>query len=136
MSGSNAAKVALDLVRETQADHRGRSPRLKWSEEIRQVTDPFLPCLNSNATKWPNSNVPNLFFFAYIQFIRNQFGIKENNFFLAQNANSVSHLIIGKIYLNRVYNKRLHRVWCGTGRRMMSALADARTTLHPGFGAD
>lgn len=31
---------------------------------------------------------------------------------------------------------RLHRVWCGTGRRMMSALADARTTLHPGFGAD
>ncbi|WP_176318044.1 hypothetical protein, partial [Burkholderia vietnamiensis] len=30
---------------------------------------------------------------------------------------------------------RLHRVWCGTGRRMMSALADARTTLHPGFGA-
>lgn len=30
----------------------------------------------------------------------------------------------------------LHRVWCGTGRRMMSALADARTTLHPGFGAD
>jgi long-chain fatty acid transport protein len=30
----------------------------------------------------------------------------------------------------------LHRVWCGTGRRMMSALPDARTTLHPGFGAD
>ncbi|MBW5288239.1 hypothetical protein, partial [Burkholderia gladioli] len=48
----NAGKLALGLVRKTQADQCGRSPRLKWPEEIRQVTT-----FNYSSYKLPNGTI-------------------------------------------------------------------------------
>ena len=42
----------------------------------------------------------------------------------------------GKPNQNAYVESWLHRVWCGIQSLMMPALADARTTLHTGFGAD